>query len=136
MVIIILSIMTGLITGILSGMLGIGGGAIMVVIAISILHVSQHGAQAAALAAIVPTAIIGVVKHHSNGLVNYKIGIYLAIGGIIGSFFGAYLANILDEFMLRKVFSIFFGLIGIQLLMTSFKTQVKENKDTKLETLK
>lgn len=124
---IILSIMTGMITGILSGLLGIGGGAIMVVIAISILNVSQHGAQGAALAAIIPTAIIGVVKHHRNGLVNYKFGIYLVIGGVIGSFFGAYWANILDEVILRKVFSIFFALIGIQLLVSSFKKKVIEN---------
>ncbi|CQR73139.1 Sulfite exporter TauE/SafE [Sporomusa ovata DSM 2662] len=116
-----LSIITGMITGILSGLLGIGGGAILVAIAISILNVSQHIAQGAALAAIVPTAIVGVIKHHQNGLVNYKVGIYLIIGGCFGSFFGAHGANMLDEAMLRQVFSMFFGIIGIQLLVSSLK---------------
>lgn len=125
---IILTIMTGVITGICSGLLGIGGGAIMVVLAISILHVSQQGAQGAALAAIIPTSITGAIKHHNNGLINHKIGIYLAIGGVVGSFFGAYLANIFDEIILNKVFSVFFALIGIQLFLSSFKTQVIENK--------
>ncbi len=93
------------------------------------MNVSQHGAQGAALAAIIPTALVGVIKHHRNGLVNYKFGIFLAIGGICGSFLGAYWANILDEVILGKVFSIFFALIGIQLLISSFKKKVIENQD-------
>lgn len=125
--IIILSILTGILTGILSGLLGIGGGAIMVAIVISVLHITQHVAQAAALAAIIPTAFVGAAKHHKNGLINYKVGIYLAIGGIVGGFIGAYCANILDENILRKVFSVFFAFIGMQLLITSFKVTVKKN---------
>lgn len=125
--IIILTILAGLITGVLSGMLGIGGGAIMVVIMISLLGVTQHVAQAAALAAIIPTAFVGAAKHHKNGLINYKVGIYLAIGGVIGSLVGANFANILSEGILCKVFSVFFAVIGIQLLITSFKT-VEKNK--------
>ncbi len=127
MITIILSILTGILTGILSGMLGIGGGAIMVAIMISLLSVTQHVAQAAALAAIIPTAFVGAAKHHKNGLIDYKVGIFLAIGGIIGSFIGANCANILNEYMLSKIFSIFFAVIGIQLLITSFKTLGKNN---------
>lgn len=125
---IILSILTGMFTGVLSGLLGIGGGAILVVMAISILNVSQHIAQGAALAAIVPTAITGVIKHHKNGLVNYKVGIYLVLGGCIGSLLGSYTANMLNEIMLQKIFSIFFGIIGIQLLISSFKKSIKDTK--------
>jgi uncharacterized membrane protein YfcA len=124
---IIFGIVTGIITGTLSGLLGIGGGAIMVVLCTSFLHVSQHVAQAAALAAIIPTSFVGAAKHHKNGLINYKIAIYLAIGGIFGSFFGASIANILNEDMLRKIFSLFFAVIGIQLLITSFKVTKEKN---------
>lgn len=125
--IIILTILAGVITGILSGMLGIGGGAIIVVIMISLLGVTQHVAQAVALTAIIPTAFVGAAKHHKNGLLDYKVGVYLAIGGIIGSLVGANCANMLNEDMLSKVFSVFFAVIGIQLLITSFKT-VEKNK--------
>ena len=126
MTIIILTILAGVITGILSGMLGIGGGAIMVVIMISLLGVTQHVAQASALAAIIPTAFVGAAKHHKNGLLDYKVGVYLAIVGIIGSLVGANCANMLNEDMLSKVFSVFFAVIGIQLLITSFKTLEKK----------
>ncbi|GMA98532.1 sulfite exporter TauE/SafE family protein [Pelosinus sp. IPA-1] len=123
---IILAILTGMITGIISGMLGIGGGAIMVVIAIALLNVSQHVAQAAALTAIIPTALTGVYKHHRNGLINWQIGLYMSIGGVIGGLVGSYGANIMDEVVLRKVFSIFFALIGIKLLVSSYKKDTKE----------
>jgi len=121
--IIALSILTGVITGILSGMLGIGGGAVMVALAISFLHISQHAAQAAALAAIIPTALTGVAKHHKNKLVNYRAGMYLAIGGMIGGFGGSYIANMLNEAVLQKVFSIFFAIISIQLFISSYKKE-------------
>jgi Predicted permeases len=101
----------------------------MVVLCTSLLHVSQYVAQAAALAAIIPTSFVGAIKHHKNGLINYKVGIYLAIGGILGSFFGASIANILNEDMLRKIFSLFFAVIGIQVLRTSFKVTVKKNEN-------
>lgn len=126
---IILGILTGIVTGILSGLLGIGGGAITVVMVISLLHIPQQAAQAVALAAIIPTTFVGAAKHHKNGLVDWKVGIFLAIGGIVGSLIGANCANILNESALCKVFSLFFAFIGIQLLRTSFKKTEKNNKD-------
>jgi len=123
---IMLAILTGVSTGILSGMLGIGGGAIMVVMAIALLNVSQHVAQAAALTAIIPTALTGVYKHHRNGLVNWQLVLYMSIGGVIGGLAGSYWANIMDEAILRKVFSIFFALIGVKLLISSYKKDTKK----------
>ena len=122
---IILAILTGVITGVLSGMLGIGGGAIMVVIAIALVHVSQQVAQAAALTAIIPTAITGAAKHHRNGMVNWRLAIYMAAGGVVGALCGSYFANMLDEVLLRKIFSVFFALIGIKLFISSYKKDKK-----------
>lgn len=129
MTIIIAAILTGAITGVVSGMMGIGGGAIMVVLAISLLHISQHAAQAAALAAIVPTALIGAAKHHRNGFINYRTGLYLAIGGMIGGLGGSYLANLLSETVLQKMFSLFFGIISIQLFVSSYKQAPAESRE-------
>lgn len=125
---IIIAILTGLVTGILSGLLGIGGGAILVASSVFLLDMNQHMAQAAAIAAMIPTAITGVVKHHRNGLVNYKAAIYLAIGVTLGGMCGAYAANLLPETMLRKIFSVFFALMSIQLFWSSRPSKVQETK--------
>jgi uncharacterized membrane protein YfcA len=124
----ILAIVTGLVSGIFSGLLGIGGGAILVASAVLFMGVSQHVAQAAALASMIPTALVGTVKHHCNKLINYQYGPYLAAGIILGGMLGAYLANHLSESLLRKLFSIFFALMSVQMLWSSYK-QEKKSKE-------
>lgn len=115
------AILGGLVTGVLSGLLGIGGGAVLVLVAVFFLGVPQHAAQAAALVAIVPTAVVGVVRHHRNGLINYRMGLFLAVGAIIGGMLGAYIANLLSELALRRVFSAFFAIMSLQMFWSSYK---------------
>lgn len=115
------AILAGLVTGILSGLLGIGGGAILVVAAVFFLGVPQHSAQAAAIVAMIPTALVGVVRHHRNRLINYQTGVFLAVGIILGGMIGAYIANMLSEDVLRKLFSAFFALMSVQMFWSSFK---------------
>ena len=116
---IIIGLITGFVTGALSGLLGIGGGAILVASAVSFMGVSQHMAQAAAIAATVPTAIVGVINLHRKKLVNYQVAMYLAIGVAFGGIVGAYLANLLSGPVLKKLFSVFFALMSIQMFWTS-----------------
>lgn len=113
------AVFSGAFTGVLSGLLGIGGGAILVVVSVFLLGLSQHMAQAAAILAMVPTALVGVWKHNKNGLINYRVALLLAAGALVGSLVGAYIANMLSGEALRKLFSLFFGLISLQQFWTS-----------------
>lgn len=122
---ILLAILTGVVTGVLSGLLGIGGGAILVVSAVFLMDLNQHMAQAAAIVAMIPTALVGVWRHHRNGLIDYPVALVLAAGALVGSVSGAYIANLLPEAILRKVFSIFFVIISIQLFWSSRKVRQK-----------
>lgn len=115
----VIGVITGFVTGVLSGLLGIGGGAILVASAVSFMGVSQHMAQAAAIASTIPTAIAGVMNLHRKKLVNYPIAFYLAIGMAIGGVLGAYLANMLSGPTLKKIFSVFFAIMSIQMFWTS-----------------
>jgi uncharacterized membrane protein YfcA len=118
---IIVAVVTGVFTGILSGLLGIGGGAILVASAVFFLGISQHVAQAAAIAAVIPIALVGVLKHHRNRLINYRLGLYLAIGVTLGGICGAFVANSISEALLRKIFSVFFAIMSVQMFWSSFK---------------
>lgn len=119
------AVLTGLVTGVLSGLLGIGGGAILVASAVFFLGVPQHAAQAAAIAAMIPTAMVGVAKHHRNRLINYNLAVYLAAGILLGGVTGAYIANMISEAVLRRLFSVFFGLMSVQMFWSSFKQDKK-----------
>jgi uncharacterized protein len=128
---IIAAVLTGVVTGVLSGLLGIGGGAVFVASAVLLLGVSQHAAQAAAIAAMIPTAIVGVIRHHRNRLINYRLAALLAAGAMAGGFIGAYAANITPELVLRKIFSIFFAIMSVQMFWSSIRPD-KEKKGTDL----
>lgn len=104
----VIGVITGFVTGVLSGLLGIGGGAILVASAVSFMGVSQHMAQAAAIASTIPTAIVGVINLHRKKLVNYPVAFLLAIGVAIGGILGAYLANMLSGQRSKK-YSVFFS---------------------------
>ncbi len=129
MTMIILALLTGVVTGILSGLLGIGGGAIFVVSAVFFLGIPQHAAQAAAIAAMIPTAVVGVVKHHRNRLIDYRYVPYLAAGIILGGLAGSYVANITADIVLRRLFSVFFALMSIQMFWSSFRQSKKQPAD-------
>jgi len=124
---IIAAILTGIVTGVLSGLLGIGGGAVFVAAAVLFLGVSQHAAQAAAIAAMIPTAVVGVIRHHRNRLIHYRLAVFLAAGAMAGGVIGAYVANITPDLVLRKIFSIFFGIMSVQIFWSSLKPDEKES---------
>ncbi|WP_425060758.1 hypothetical protein SCACP_15050 [Sporomusa carbonis] len=123
-------VIIGLVTGVLSGLLGIGGGGVLVALSVTFLALTQHAAQAAAIVATIPTALVGVINLHRKRLVNYQVAGYLAIGVAAGGMVGAYLANIIPEAALRKVFSVFFAITSIQLFWSSRgnKNRQKTNK--------
>lgn len=134
---IVIAILTGVVTGILSGLLGIGGGAIFVAAGVFFLGVPQHAAQAAAIAAMIPTAVVGVIKHHRNKLIDYRYVPHLAVGIIFGGLVGAYVANITADIVLRRLFSGFFAIISIQMFWSSFRQarKAKEHKPAPAEDL-
>lgn len=116
-----IAILTGLTTGILSGLLGIGGGAILVASAVVFMGIGQHAAQAAALVAMIPTALVGVAKHHRNKMIHYEVVPYMAAGLILGGAVGAYIANSISEVLLRRIFSAFFGIMSLQMFWSSYQ---------------
>ncbi len=128
---IVIAILTGMVTGVLSGLLGIGGGAVLVASAVVFMGIGQHAAQAAALVAMVPTALVGAAKHHRNKLINYKVAPYLAVGLMLGGVVGAYVANSISETLLRKIFSVFFGFMSVQMFWSSYKQGQKAKTESR-----
>jgi len=119
--VIAIAIFTGMVSGVLSGLLGIGGGAVLVASAVLFMGIGQLTAQAAALVAMLPTAMVGVAKHHRNKMINYKVVPYVAVGLVFGGMVGAFVANSISEVLLRRIFSAFFAIMGVQMFWSSYK---------------
>lgn len=112
-------LLVGIAAGLLSGMFGVGGGIIIVPALVLLFGMAQHGANATSLVALLlPVGILGVLEYYRAGRItmeNVWMGLLLALGLLIGAFFGAKLANQLPGSVLRKAFALFTGIVAVRL---------------------
>jgi len=108
----------GLLAGIFSGLLGVGDGLIMVPGMVLALRTRQHVAHATSLAAIIPTAIAGVLAFGKASAVDWTVGLLLAAGSIPGARLGAMAMRRVSPDQLRIVFGVFVIAVAILLLVT------------------
>ncbi|WP_258131985.1 sulfite exporter TauE/SafE family protein [Microbacterium sp. MYb62] len=91
----------GLAAGLLSGMFGVGGGAVIVPLLVLLAGFDQRRAAGTSLAAIVPTAGIGVISYATLGQVAWVPAVILAAGAIVGAQIGARLLPKVSQTVLR-----------------------------------
>ena len=112
----LISGLIGLVSGIASGLFGVGGGIVMVPAMMFFMNVPIKTAVGTSLAVIIPTALMGTYKHFSQGNVNWKIALSLALMAIVGGFGGAWLTTLISADNLKKGFGGFLVLVGFRLL--------------------
>lgn len=104
--------LAGGISGIIGGM-GMGGGTLLIPILTIFLSFQQKSAQAINLLVFIPMAIVAIIIHIKNKLIDFKVGIPIVLIGIVFSIVGSFLASMLSNDLLRKIFAIFLLLVGI-----------------------
>lgn len=100
-------ILIGFGAGIISGLFTAGGGLILVPAFMYILKMEPKKARATSIFCILPMVITTAIFYSKNNLINWKTGIYCAIGGVIGGFIGAKLLNKVTDKYLKIIFAIF-----------------------------
>jgi len=100
-------IILGFVAGTIAAALGVGGGVIYVPALVVIFAFDQHIAQGTSLAVILPTAVVATAAHARLGNVQWRLALPIAIAGILGAFFGAWVALNLDPDLLQRLFGIF-----------------------------
>jgi uncharacterized membrane protein YfcA len=101
----------GLLAGLLSGLFGVGGGTVIVPLLVLVLAYNQRLAAGTSLAAIVPTATIGVISYALNDSVAWIPGLILAAGAVVGAQIGTWLLPRVSLVALRWSFIAF--LVGV-----------------------
>ncbi|MGK3951395.1 sulfite exporter TauE/SafE family protein [Microbacterium sp. I2] len=91
----------GLLAGLLSGLFGVGGGTVIVPLLVLILSFDQRLAAGTSLAAIVPTAAIGVISYAVHGSVAWIPALLLAAGAVVGAQIGTWMLPRLSLTVLR-----------------------------------
>jgi uncharacterized membrane protein YfcA len=105
-----LGIALGFAAGILSGFFGVGGGILFVPTLLA-LGLSQIGAEATSLLAILPTVAVGTWRQVGYGNVRARPAVVLGVTSIAGAVVGVQIATALPEDTLRKLFAVL--LLGI-----------------------
>jgi len=105
-------IIIGLFAGMLSGLVGIGGGIILVPALIYFLNYSQHQAQGTSLGVLVfPVVLVAFLKYYSECKkigepIDWTVIALLAVGFVIGGYFGSSLALKINQGLLKKIFAV------------------------------
>jgi Predicted permeases len=117
----------GLAAGLLSGLFGVGGGTVIVPLLLLFLRFEQRLAAGTSLAAIVPTATVGVVSYAVHGSVAWIPALILAAGAVVGAQIGTWLLARLPQNALR------WGFIGFLLVVIVMLFVVVPSRDAELE---
>ncbi|MBD8022374.1 sulfite exporter TauE/SafE family protein [Microbacterium gallinarum] len=107
----------GLLAGLLSGLFGVGGGTVIVPLLVLILGFDQRLAAGTSLAAIVPTATVGVISYALHGSVAWIPALLLAAGAVVGAQIGTWLLPRLSQTILRWAFVGFLVLVIVSLFL-------------------
>ena len=111
--------LVGLAGGIASGLFGVGGGIVMVPAMLFLLTPPIRDVKQAigtSLIVIIPTAIVGSLKHFKQGNVNWTVSGTLIPTAIIGGFIGAWLTTQIPNEGLKRAFGGFLIVVGCRLL--------------------
>jgi len=112
-------------TGIFASM-GLGGGMVLIVYLTVFAGFSQLVAQGINLVFFIPIAIISLVLHTKNKLVEWKKAVPAVLWGTAAVIISAWLANRIEQSLLSKAFGIFLILMGLKELF--FKSEKHEFK--------
>lgn len=114
---ILILVLVGLAAGMLGGLVGIGGGLIIVPALVFFLGFSQKSAQGTSLGLLLlPVGILGVLQYYKQGHVDFKTVAFIAIGFLVGSYFGSKIALSLPQETVKKIFAILLIVVAAKIL--------------------
>lgn len=106
-----------LLSGIIASM-GLGGGTVLIIYLALFTSLSQIQCQGINLIFFIPIALLAVIIHSKNKLIEWKKIVPAIITGTIGVFIGSFLAFSINPQYLKKAFAVFILFIGIKELFT------------------
>jgi len=109
----------GLLAGVVSGLFGVGGAVVIIPGLVLLAKLPQHTAHGTSLAALLlPVGLLGVLEYSKRQQVNWGYAAVVAVGLLIGAYFGARLAGSVSDVLLRKLFGAFLLLVAAKLLLS------------------
>lgn len=126
-----ITLLLGACAGFSAGLLGIGGGVILVPLFLWLFPLAGfppdlvvHSAFGTSLAIVLPTAVSSVIGHRKRGNIVWNMVLFLAIGGVVGSFIGSSLAAVLPGEKLKIAFGTMQIAVSLKLFFSRQNKQI------------
>ena len=121
--------------GFLSGLFGVGGGFLMTPLLIMV-GIPSTVAAASDSNQIVAASTSASYAHYRLGNVDFKMGLYLIIGGVLGGTLGVQFIKLLRamgnaDFVIKITYVIMLGVIGFYMFAESLQSMRKKPVETK-----
>jgi hypothetical protein len=100
----VLMILAGLVVGVGASFSGLGGGFLMVPLLLLLGYTAQKAVGTSFLAILV-ISISALVAHNKLANVDYRIGILLGVGGVVGAQVGARLVEHVSTASFKRIFA-------------------------------
>jgi uncharacterized membrane protein YfcA len=98
---------------------GIGGGILFVPALVWFAGMSQHKAQGTSLGALLaPVGIFAFLEYYRKGNADIRVALLLAVGFLIGGYFGAVGAQHIPDLWLKRIFAVTMIAVGGKLLFS------------------
>jgi uncharacterized membrane protein YfcA len=115
----------GFVVGLLSGLFGVGGGFLMTPLLIMI-GIPPTVAAASDSNQIVAASASGTFAHYRLGNVDFRMGLYLLIGGVVGGFGGVQIIKILRQLghadlLIQITYVVMLGTVGSYMFLESLQ---------------
>lgn len=107
-----LLILYGIIGGILGGM-GMGGGTLLIPLLTIFGGLNQIESQAINLISFSLMAIVSIIIHAKNKLIDFKVAFPFIITGVAFSILGSFIANSINSLSLKTLFGVFLVALGL-----------------------
>ncbi len=103
--------LAGALAGVLTGF-GVGGGSLLMIFMTTVAHIEQHMAQGINLFYFLPTASAALVTHCKEKQVCRRILLPAILAGLCSAAVGAFLAQLIDKDLMRKLFGVLLLYVG------------------------
>ncbi len=120
----------GLAVGLLSGLFGVGGGFLLTPLLI-MFGIPSTVAAATDSNQIVAASTSGTYAHWKVGNVDFKMGIYLLVGGFVGGIVGVQAIKVLHamgnaDFVIKMTYVLMLGIVGSYMFVESLQSMHKK----------
>ena len=97
-------VIIGIAVGFLNGLFGAGGGSVVVPAMEKFLEIDEKKSHSTAIAIILMMSVVSSVTYVSRGFFDFKLWLFVSLGGIAGGFVGAKLLGKIPKKWLKIVF--------------------------------